>query len=1656
MNSFLKYRLTVCLLLAFTLLDAQETANSYIKNFTSTGDIFGTRYFIENKGQYDTVLPPDHKILFAYDHNNERIYFTQEGIYYHLIKNYSLSERDMERQEEGEKVREKPAKHAYIKMSWPHGNTNVIIEPQERQGHYLTFGTKELNSYPYKKLIYKNVYPNIDIEYTLPENEFHGIKYSLVLHPGADLRNVKILYSGDVKKIKLTDSNCVIIKTQLEDIIEHAPVSFDGTNNKLDTRFLLNKDTIGFEILSGYSPSENIIVDPWVTTVTTLTNNNVAYDVDYDFVGGTYIYGSTGQPKVAAYDAAGNHLWTFMGSVSAISWVAQPLSYVGNFAVDKFTGKTYIGQGVNNGTTGSLIVRIDNQGAYDNFVTQGNSNNQEVWDLGFHCTSAEVFVMGGGHTSNNSAATINTLTGILSLSCFNPLNTAFVHDIGCHTIDEAGNIFVYYVGSNTGLKNRITLVNSSFNGNVWTMNSTFTVLAEAANKNNYQGSVPASGGFNAMHVNQNYLYYYDGLNLAAFDKSTGTVIAQTTTGLSARAQGGIAVDDCDNIYVGGYGNILTYNFNGSTFTAGQSISLQTTSYVYDIKLNKVSKMLYVCGSGFVGTYQAANTLACTTLSSACAFGQGGISVTTTSITCASLGTATCVAVGGQGPYTYTWLPSMQTGSTATGLNPGLHSIIVKDFGFNTTYTASTYLTPLVALTGTVANPYNLDCAGVAGTVGITNFAGGSGSQTYLWTNGTTTQTTPIATSITPGNYTFTVIDGLSKCVLSQTFAAKSPPALTLNINANTMSVCPGSSVTLTPLIYGGTPNYTFAWSGYPNANILSTTQNVAGIHVYSLTGTDSKNCPITKTVGITFFNTPTLSVSSVSICPLQTGTLSVSGANSYTWNQTLNGTTFTDSPMVSTIYTVTGTGTLCSVSKTAAIYVKAIPTPTLKSNSPVCHNSMLSFSLSGGVSASWTGPLGFNAFNLNPSVNPAAVNNSGVYQATLTGVNSCTAAASTTVLIHPAPPVSATGATVCTNDTLKLSGSSTFPNCQFQWKGPLSFLSASPYPFIKNSALTTSGFYTLTVTDAKTCTSSAVVHATVYPLPTITFTTNSPLCAGATLSLNAGATGNVQQFSWVGPGGFSSALAAPVVLSAGANSSGVYILTAKNGPCVNNLSKQVIVYPLPYITISGNPVVCETETITLTAKGPADVTSYLWTGPGTTEIKPVLKIFPATIAHSGHYNINVTDIRGCQSNSNVMVTVNQNPLLTVSDVTVCFRNAAMLKAEGASTYLWSGPGLVSKSGSEVTVLDANSVTPVVYSVTGTGANNCSAATTMSLFTNPLPIPEFIITPAFNLCAQSSVTLTANGGIEYRWKGPSSREYGGKQVSFILENYSFSGMYTLTVSDTKGCFASATREIDVVELPWGQLRPTVTASCIPFCAGFTFIPEHPGSVNATHYINNKQMITPSFTHCFNQSGTFTVSTTLTDPKTSCRNHFEQFIYAYPQPRADFTYLPKTIIENTEPAIFTDNSEGEQITNFSWHFVNNSEHQSSEQSTSYLFPDAGKFPVALVVKNIWGCSDSIIKSITVEPDFILFVPNAFTPNSDNLNEQFKPVVRGVKEYHLSIFNRWGALLFESNLPENGWDGTFKGEPCKNDVYVWKINATGTNGEMRSRNGQVTLNK
>jgi gliding motility-associated-like protein len=123
-------------------------------------------------------------------------------------------------------------------------------------------------------------------------------------------------------------------------------------------------------------------------------------------------------------------------------------------------------------------------------------------------------------------------------------------------------------------------------------------------------------------------------------------------------------------------------------------------------------------------------------------------------------------------------------------------------------------------------------------------------------------------------------------------------------------------------------------------------------------------------------------------------------------------------------------------------------------------------------------------------------------------------------------------------------------------------------------------------------------------------------------------------------------------------------------------------------------------------------------------------------------------------------------------------------------------------------------------------------------------------------------------------------------------------------------------------------------------------------------------------------------------------------------------------------------------------------------SVLLKDAGNYVMALVVKNSFGCADTTVKSLVVEEDFLIFVPNAFTPNQDSKNEVFVPVLRGEKKYTLQIFNRWGDLIYEGDQTSSGWDGTYKGEVCKQDVYTWRLNVSAKNGQNKLLTGSVSL--
>lgn len=1068
----------------------------------------------------------------------------------------------------------------------------------------------------------------------------------------------------------------------------------------------------------------------------------------------------------------------------------------------------------------------------------------------------------------------------------------------------------------------------------------------------------------------------------------------------------------------------------------------TTLGTYTVQL----VLYYSCGGGTDTLKQTVN------------INQPCISVSSTSITCANLGSATVSATGGLGPFSYTWMPSGQTNSVATGLSPGTYTLTVFDFGNNFTYTATTLFTSLVPLTGNLNNTSSITCNGAStGTANFTNLAGGSGNEVYAWTNGSVTYTNPLVSTLSAGLWSVTVSDALTGCNIFQVFYISQPPAQNLLLSSNTPTACAGTSVALTGTNSGGTPGYTYNWSGGPASFSQTVSQTLAGTYVYTLNSKDSYSCATSNTIAIDFVPNPVLSLSTVSICPLQTGTLNVSGASSYTWNTSLNGSSLSASPPVTTSYSVIGSALGCTTSAAASIVVKPVPTPLLNSNGPVCNGQNLqifgNILGNGAGTYVWSGPLSFTSNIQYPFINPAVPANSGIYSYTVTAANGCTAATSGSLTVHPTPTVSASGNTVCVNQVLNLNANS-LPGASYQWHGPNSFVSSVQNPGINNPVVNATGVYTVVATSAVGCTNIATTSASVAAMPMPGITSNSPRCFGATLNFvgNGGAT-----YSWNGPNGFSSVAQNPVITNVTVPATGVYTLVVTSGPCVNSTTHSVVINPLPVFTPTSNSPVCETKSLSLSATAVSNATTNVWQGPGFVKQQVFTGRDSCLLSYSGTYTLTVTDINSCVNTATVDVVIMPNPTVTALSTTVCLNQPATLKASGADSYFWTGPGFYQSNLANALIPSANNVPVTGYTVVGTAANTCSAIAHASISTLSLPSPYLTVAPKNRICVNSQLSMEGFGAFYYDWKGPGNLSYAGKIITFTVGNTAYAGTYTLIATDEKGCTNFTTTEIFLDDLPKGGLIGTKMEDCVPFRSEFSFYSgSNSSSLIATSWrINDGALINgKNFAFTFKEPGDYKISGTFVDTTTNCRSGSEYHVYARPIPIADFKYSPEKPVENSEDVVFTSTSKGEELNGWNWYFISNQGPVSSQSHSSYFFKDAGIYPVVLVVKNKWGCSDTLVKAIEVAVDFNAYVPNAFTPNEDGLNDQFLPVISGTKFYELSIFDRWGNKVFQTTDIQKGWDGTFKGVPSKDDVYVWQIKLSTLSGETKEYKGHVTL--
>jgi gliding motility-associated-like protein len=179
--------------------------------------------------------------------------------------------------------------------------------------------------------------------------------------------------------------------------------------------------------------------------------------------------------------------------------------------------------------------------------------------------------------------------------------------------------------------------------------------------------------------------------------------------------------------------------------------------------------------------------------------------------------------------------------------------------------------------------------------------------------------------------------------------------------------------------------------------------------------------------------------------------------------------------------------------------------------------------------------------------------------------------------------------------------------------------------------------------------------------------------------------------------------------------------------------------------------------------------------------------------------------------------------------------------------------------------------------------------------------------------------------------------------------------------------------------------------------------------------------------------------------------------YLSPNAAFTLEPNLPSAN-EVAQFTDLSSN--ALNWMWDFGDGG--TSTDQNPEYTFETSGTFTVTLVVESDF-CSDAVSRTLAVEEELLVYVPNSFTPNNDGLNDVFRPSLFGTEigQYSLQVFNRWGDVVFETEDPDDGWIGNVDNAETsgefyvQNGVYAWRLVVSEANSvETKLLTGHVMV--
>lgn len=1314
-----------------------------------TAEFSKSKSFIENKGQFDKHENfQTGKIHYAIDYGSTKIFFGEKGVSYNFleINKKSREERAAIMQQpatsfEDHKQKEKlfgkfMVKSDQVNMSWSNPNEKIEINGVRQSPDYHSYTFKNKNNEEqnvnyvkgFDHIIYKNIYPNIDIKYEL--HPVIGVKYAYLVHPGADVSRIKMIFDRD---ITLRNGE-IFIPTLFGDIIDHAPITFyeEKKDQIINSNYTLLKNQISFE-LGQFDNSKTIVIDPWVQTPVFPLNWDCVWELDTDAAGNVYIIGGVDPLQLKKYNNAGVLQWSYDTPYDTTSWL-------GTMATDD-AGNSYVTNG-----TDYKILKVNTAGGlvWSNNAPSGGQLSTEFWNISFNCDQTKLIVggTGGNFEIHGKIYEVNMANGDITAAIqVTQAGNAFsippqiqevrgmsaapngkYYFVTLDTIGYMNDDLTLCPGTSSSLFMKNHGVNWGYKSENWRYNNT---------------------GIKVIRADANFVYLNKGnalqkrsladFSLIASVAIPGGVLSTPFLSDNVTENAGIDIDDCGNIYVGSKTGV--YKFNSSLV---QQAFYATSFVVYDVRVSTAGDVIACGGTGDSGSgtrsggVQSFAASACVPIAITCcdaticipqSLCQNDSPITLTPATAggtwsgngvSALGVFNPTTAGlGNHLITYTLACGSETititVSTCTSLT------VCEETNGDLTVSGGvgpyTWAEYIPASSTPITN--STECASCGYTWFFGSCLNGATPVTdcntpAYWSNfGTGTTVTPPAgatqiqiTDGTANTFTFDPATVLA-CVTNPC------PLITVTTTSQTNVLCFGNNTgAATVSASGGVTAYTYTWMP-GNLNGASQTNLAAG--TYTVNVVDGNACPGSTTVTIT---QPASAVSATANstptnCGSNTGSATATptggtGSYSYAWSPS-GGSAITASNLAAGTYTVTVTdGNSCQTTANTVVTTNGGPTISVVSSQDVSCNG----ANDGSATVSGSGGSGTLSYSWSPSGLTGAsqaVLEANTYTVTVTDGGGCSNTTTVTIAEPSAILLSSSNivsANCGVNDgaaTVDASGGA----------GSYSYLWSPTGGTAATASNISGGSYNVDVEDLNGCSESITIIVPSIGGPTVTLQSSSDVsCFGgndgeAIITANGGTA--PYTYSWTPTGGNTA--------TASNLNAGTYTCAVTDDiGCVGVISVSINQANEILISETITDMSCgatDGEINTISSGGAGSYT-YLWTPNGeiTSSISNLV---------SGSYTLTVEDINGCTTSETYTVaTIGTIPVnLTPLSTSIQQGETVQLNASGATSYSWTPSNGLSCADCPDPI--ANPSITTTYTVTGTDASGCTGTAELTLF-----------------------------------------------------------------------------------------------------------------------------------------------------------------------------------------------------------------------------------------------------------------------------------------------------------------------------------------------------